>query len=205
MSGCHCEEDAYGEVLELVIPFTTYPEKDTFHVGDTIWIDTHFDKDIEILNSPKTIRLENFTFFVEFGIAEISGDTENYNIEIDTLTEIGTIGYLPLHGALAYPITIIEDDFHFSFRGAIILKTPGMFYMFFSTDGGLYEGPYYDHPKLYVCKNDRRDEVYVHYYNVSTNQADYDNYFRKTQVDYLLDLYDYERYKNLGTISFVVL
>ncbi len=202
---CNCEEDSYGEVLDLVIPITTYPDKDTFHIGDTIWIEAQFNKDIRILNSTKTIRLEAFTFFTDLGIAEISGETENYQVDIDTITEIGAIDYLPLHGALAYPLTFIEEEHYYVFKGAVVLKSKGLFYLFFSTNGRFYEVPFYDHPKLYVCKNDRRDRVNVHYDNPSTSQANYEELFRQTQVDYLLDLYDYERYKNLGTISFKVL
>jgi hypothetical protein len=202
---CHCEEDTYGEVLDLVIPITTHPDKDTFHIGDTIWMEAQFNKDIRLLNSTKTIRLEAFTFFTDLGIAEISGETENYQIDIDTIAEIGAIDYLPLHGALAYSLTFVEEEHYYVFKGAVVLKSKGLFYLFFSTNGRFYEAPFYDHPKLYVCKDDRRDRVNVHYDNPSTSHADYENFFRKTQVDNLLDLYDYEKYKNLGTISFMVL
>lgn len=203
--GCHCEEDHYGEVLNLVVPMTTFPDQDTFRIGDTIWMEAYFDKEIEILNSSNTIRMDNFTFYVEMGIAEISGENENYNVQVDTVAEVGSIGYLPLHGALAYPLTFIEEDEYYNFKAAVVLKSPGLFYLFFSTDGSLYEAPYYDHPKLYVCNENRRDRVNVHYHNPHTSLSNYENFFRKTQVDYLLELYDYERYKNLGSISFVVL
>ena len=165
----------------------------------------HFKKEIAILNSSSTIRLEDFKFFTEIGIAEISGENENFNVKIDTLTFIGKMGYLPLHGALVYPLTYVEDFEFYTFKGAIILKSSGLMHLAFSTDGSLYEAPFYDHPKLYVCKDDRRDRVNVHYDNPSTSHANYEEFFRQTQVDYLLDLYDYERYKNLGTISFIVL
>ncbi|HEY3386071.1 MAG TPA: hypothetical protein VGK46_06155, partial [Saprospiraceae bacterium] len=98
-----CEEDQYGENLVLIVPMTTIPSEDSLSFGDTLWIDVHIDKEVSIVNSDKTIRLDSFNFFTELFISEISGTEEDYYTPIDTFVVKGKLHYLPLPTALVYP------------------------------------------------------------------------------------------------------
>lgn len=65
-----CKSDEYGEILELDIPITTFPAKDTFLFGDTLAIQANFNKEVELYNKAGTIRLDSFKFFALFGVSE---------------------------------------------------------------------------------------------------------------------------------------
>lgn len=200
-----CKPDKYGEILELVVPINTSPAKDTFQIGDTLSIEANFDKDIEIYNTSNTIKLDSFTFFGLFGISEISDTVENYLINIDTIVEVGQVGYLPLHDdVIAYPIEFFEDDtgYHLAFK--IALNTRGMFWISMVSANFFYEKSNYDHPALYICDNIRRDRIEVYYQNASTSIEAYNEIFLKTKVDYLLQVLNFDNYQKGGGISIIV-
>lgn len=199
-----CKPDRYGEFLQLVMPVTTSPAKDTFAIGDTLTIEANFVKDIEIYNTTNTIKLDSFKFFTQFGVADITDTFENFNVLIDTIVEVGQVGYLPLQGAIAYPINFLEDEGGYHLKFKVILKSKGMFWLFFSSAEFFYEEPNYDHPALYTCDNNRRDRVIVFFKNSNTTLKAYQDIFLKTKVDYLLQSWDFERYSNLGSISIIV-
>ncbi len=199
-----CKPDKYGEILELVVPITTSPAKDTFATGDTILIEAHFGKLIEVYNTIHTFELDSFDFFTDFLVLEISDTVENYYSEIVTIVEVGQVGYLPLQGALTYPLTYFEDEdgYHIVFK--IVLKSPGMFWVAFSTSSFLYDKPFYDHPALYVCDQNRRDRVEVYYENSSSTLNAYNEIFLKTKVDHLKKNIDFESYSKVGSHCIVV-
>lgn len=199
-----CKPDKYGELLELVVPIATSPAKDTFAVGDTLTIEANFDKEIEVYNTSNTIKLDSFIFYTDFGISEISDTFENYAVNIDTIVEIGKVGYIPLQGSAAYPIQYVEDSNGYRVKFKIVLNSKGMFWVFFSCGFFYYEPSNYDHPALYTCENNRRDQVIVYFNNSSTTIEGYNYIFLKTKVDYLLQSCDFERYSNLGSVCIIV-
>lgn len=200
-----CKPDKYGEILQLVVPINTSPSQDTFGIGDTLSFESHFDKDIEIYNTSYTIKLDNFKFFGLFGISEITDTIENYNFNIDTIVEVGKIGYLPLYdNVIAYPIEFFEDDsgYHLAFK--VVLKTKGMFWIRIVSANFFYEESNYDHPALYICESNRRDRIKVYFQNPNTSIENYNEVFLRTKVDYLLESVDYKSYQEGGGISVIV-
>ncbi len=85
-----------------------------------MWIDVHIDKDVSVLNSNKTIRLDDFRFFTELFISEISGLEENYYSRVDTIVLEGALDYLPLPTALSYPVTYDEHIDYYAFQVGIV-------------------------------------------------------------------------------------
>ncbi len=200
-----CKPDKYGEILELVVPITTSPSKDTFAIGDTISFKANFTKEIQIYNTNNTIRLDSFDFFGLFGISEISDSFERFNINIDTIVTVGQLGYLPLYdNAVAYPVTFLENDSGYHLEFKIVLNSSGIFWIRISAASFFYDKSNYDHPALYVCDNNRRDRIDVYYENASTSFNAYNNIFLKTKVDYLLQVLDYENFQKGGGISIFV-
>ena len=200
LASCDCKEDKYGEILELEVPITTYPMKDTFNVGDTLWIEANFEKDVSLYNSSNTIRLDSFNFFTEMAISEISGTTELFGIFVDTVVEIGKLSFLPLATAAVYPIQYEEDADTYRFKAGLILTSKGLFLISIITPSFLYEEEY-NHPALFSCGHNKRDKIEVYYYNQSTNETTYNNLFLQTNVQYLKDLLTYEKYANSASIT----
>lgn len=199
-----CKPDKYGEVLELDVPISTNPAKDTFFVGDTLTIESNFSKEVQLYNKSETIRLDSFKFFALFGLSEISDTIEDYDIQIDTIVQAGKLGYLPLQGAVAYPVEFDENPngYHFAFK--IVIHERGKYWLNISSSPLLYEEPYYEHPALYLCDNNRRDAINIYFTNISTTLQAYNQIFRTTKVDYLLRLMDFDRYSKAGSISIIV-
>lgn len=200
-----CEEDRFGEKLELIVPINTMPGQDTFSVGDTLWIEANFSKEVEVNSLSERIRLDDFNFFTEFVISEISDTLPDYLVHIDTFVKVGRLEYLPLSTLAVYPITYVEDSDGYKFMAGVIFKEKGLFLINFNTDIGLFESPNYEHPALYTCEGNRREQVIVRYRNQSTSMENYTSLFKKTKVEYLLQLVDFEEYKNQGCITVVVL
>jgi hypothetical protein len=199
---CKCEEDSFGNQLELVIPLLSYPQKDTFKIGDTIWFDIDIDKQIEIFNTDQTILLQDFDFLTDFFVSEISDTIENYNVSIDTIVVAGSMQKLVLQTAIVYPVKFIENDTSYRFKAGIVFHHPGLYWLGLSTSYLFFE--HVDHPALYVCKNKRRERVDVYYQNNSTSKEVYDELFFSTNVEYLKELTSFEEYKNVGSITIVV-
>ena len=202
LSACNCKDDVFGSHLQLIVPFESFPKKDTFNVGDTIHFNFDFSKEVSVLNKPGKIRLDSFNFFTDFFIAEISGEEENYWIPIDTIVDIARMAYLPLVTAVIYPVYFLENADSYQFSAKIVLKQSGLYWMGFSTDSFLYES--YEHPSMYACKNERRYKVEVFYTNPSTSVENYNTMFLSTKVQYLPELTDYEEYSGVGAISIYV-
>ncbi|HEY3386072.1 MAG TPA: hypothetical protein VGK46_06160 [Saprospiraceae bacterium] len=200
-----CEEDQFGEKLELIVPINTTPSRDTFGIGDTLWIEAIFSKHIEVNNVSDKIRLDGFNFFTDLVITEISDTVENNSVHIDTIVKVGKLEYLPLSTLIVYPITFKEDQDSYSFMAGVSFKENGLYLINFNTDIGLFEYPNYEHPALYACEGNRRDQVIVKYKNQSTSIKNYSTLFRKTKVDYLLNLVDFDEYRNQGCITIIVL
>lgn len=112
--------------------------------------------------------------------------------------------YLPLNGAVTYPVEFEEDNdgYHLSFK--IVIHSRGKFWLNISSSPILYEDPNYEHPALYSCENNRRDRVNLYFTNTSTTLDAYNQIFLTSNVDYLLRLMDFERYSKAGSIAIIV-
>jgi hypothetical protein len=198
-----CDEDMYGDHLELVIPMTTYPSQDTFHIGDTLWVEFNIDKNVALSNTDKSIRLDSFDFFSKFYIAEISDTISNYDVNMDTFILKGKLEYLPLTYVTLYPITYVETVEEYQFKMGVVINEPGLYYIGMDTNPDLYE--FHNHPALFTCEDNKRKSVDIYYHNTSTSLATFENIFKQTNVEYLRDLVDYEDYSRGGAIAIVVL
>ena len=196
-----CEPDKYGENLVLIVPMTTTPAEDSLSLGDTLWIDVHIDKEVSIVNSDKTIRLDSFNFFTELFISEISGTEEDYYTPIDTFVVKGKLHYLPLPTALAYPVIYEENPDYYVFNVGIVPKERGLYWIGFSSHIKVLEA--YDHPAMYLCEGNRRDDVRIQYQNSSTNQDNFESIFKRTEVSYLQNV-EYEDFAGVGSVALVV-
>jgi hypothetical protein len=200
LNGCkNCESDEYGAELELIVPIETTPLSETIRVGDTLWITADFDKEVMLKDRPLSIRLDDFNFFSEIVVSEITDTTENYSIDIEIIEEVGQISFLPLQTAITYPVFYEEREDSYHLKGGIVFNQEGLFFVNLSTQPLLYED--YEHSAMYQCEDKRRRSVRVCYANASTNVENYENVFLQTNVDYLLELMDYEAFESIGSFA----
>jgi hypothetical protein len=203
LSACECEPDVYGERLELVLPITTFPQQDTFQVGDTMHVVIDFEKDVVVDGIPNTIYLQDFLFPSYLAISEISDTVEDYNVDFSILPVTGVLEELVLVTGKAFAIRYEEDSEGYHFACKVILSTPGIYFLGLSATNRVYKT--YEHPAVYTCGRNRRDDISITYMNESTTETAFNNIFLSSPIDYFHTLYDYKRYSKLGAISFVVI
>ncbi|MFK8164226.1 MAG: hypothetical protein AB8H12_17405 [Lewinella sp.] len=202
VSGCRCKPDVYGDNILLEVPLCIGVSSDTINAGDTIWISAEFDKQVLELKSGQEILLDNFNFFTELGISEIS-DTIQEIIAVSTFSDIGFIEELPLITAISYPITYEETEDQYLFKGGMIAPNEiGLYVISPFSANILFEG--YNHPALLICGNDRRSIVNVSYKNKYSTRENYENTYINTQVPFLLERATFEDYQSAGAVSFYV-
>lgn len=200
LTGCNnCEGDEYGAELELMVPIETTPSSETMQIGDTLWVTANIDKDVLLKDRQLSIRLDNFNFFTEMIISEISDSIENFIVDFQVIEDVGEVDVLPLITLLSYPLKYVEEENAYRFRAGIVFSGAGLYYIRFDTLPEVYER--YEHPAMYQCEDKRRRSVSVCYANPSTNVENYENVFLQTNVDYLLELMDYERYASIGSFT----
>ena len=202
VSACGCKEDEFGEQMVIEMPVSTYPVKDTFRVGDTLWVDLLFPKVFSVKDANGKIVLEGFDFRTELGFSEVSDTIEQFSGSWEVLERIGTVDILPLSTAIAYPIGIVEDTMHYQFKAGFILSEPGLYWFLFNTPGYLYED--YEHPAMYTCGNNRRSSVSFFHQNPASTEEGYQRLISETNVEYIPELVDWEEYQSLGSLTFWV-
>src|SRR5690606_28968668 len=60
--------------LHFELPVKIYPAKDTFKVGDTMWIEQEFNDQLVNLNNNQTYKFENFNFKASLSIHDLNVD-----------------------------------------------------------------------------------------------------------------------------------
>lgn len=202
ISSCGCKEDEFGEQMTLQVPVQTWPAKDTFQLGDTIWVEANFGQQVIVKDAASDIYLEDFDFFPQLSFSEISDTTEFFEAEVDFVEQIGQIETLPLATALVYPMQFLETDSAYQLRIGVVLEAKGLFLLTVSTRSWAFEG--YDHPAMYVCEDKWRDEVRIEYQNSSTSKERFEELFLTTNVTYLKDGVSFEEYQKTGSHTFFV-
>lgn len=203
LTGCkECDGDTFGEQLDLIVPINTIPSEDIFSTRDTLWIVANIDKEVMVKDNEHLIRLDNFNFFTEMVISEISDTVEYFDIDIEIIQTIGEVSVLPLITAISYPLRYDEEANAYRLRAGIIFNEPGLYLIGFQTFFGLFEE--YEHPAMYYCEDQRRTKTTVTYVNTSTTLNNFENIFGQTQVSYHLEQIDYERFAHGGAHAILV-
>ncbi len=78
LTNCAKKECREGNLLSnqinlyFVLPVKVYPAKDTFKIGDTLWIEQEFSDQLANINSGKTYKLANFDFTMGMSIDDLN-------------------------------------------------------------------------------------------------------------------------------------
>ena len=198
---CNECDDIYGDSIELEVSINSMPRKDTIVVRDTMWVLADIDKNVEVKNTDQTILLEDFNFFTEMHLSEISTDVERYDLSFDIVEQIGEVEVLNLTTAITYPIIYEESANAYKLRFGIVFHEVGLYYLGFFSSSNLLES--YSHPAL-LCNGEHRSNVDIQYSNSSSSEDNYRDLLLSTSIDYILNS-SYEEFEIIGMHSFVVI
>ncbi|MEM8585586.1 MAG: hypothetical protein AAGF87_15010 [Bacteroidota bacterium] len=166
-SGCNrCQDEDYGGWLNLEIPVEVGADQDTFFLGDTLWIKMDMSKDVFVQNADRTIRLDDFQFFLNFFLAEISTDQELYLSESTIVERVGRLENQAFQTSINYPMILEETPSSYRLEVGILLEHTGLFYAAISDCIRCLER--YVHPALFYCSNRRRTQDYF-FQNIHTS------------------------------------
>jgi hypothetical protein len=187
----------------MEVPIRSYPSTVEFNVGDTLFWEAEFSKQIPVRNNPNPILLEDFSFYTAFEISEISSpDTVDFNREIDLVSIVGEVVRGDFTQEL-YPLFFDETVDRYRIHFGIVLKEPGLYgaglYVFSQS---LAES---NHPVVYTCGNNLRSSTTIFYRNPSTNRAAYDSLYLSSLNSDITELSTFEQFANYGGITFRVI
>ncbi len=134
----NCEDRAckLGDKHVFDIPVTLSPAKDTYHIGDTIWVYSRFDKHVHDRVADKDYELEYFLFSPRTNIVRLDSIDAlprlvgDFRWGVDTawnylLNESVYDGVKSLEGQYAY-----LDDRYYALKFYIIPKKAGLFFFY---------------------------------------------------------------------------
>lgn len=133
--GGKCEQRGFTE-LEFDLPVKITPSRDTFRIGDTIWIENSFDDMLVNQNSNKSYRVQNFDFGTNLTITDLNSPpiAISYKNPIiitvegtTTGTNIGTVDYQTIY---------VDYDYtqnRYRYKAAFILDRSGFYLIAFSS------------------------------------------------------------------------
>jgi hypothetical protein len=197
-SSCECEEDEFGEVLRMEIPVDVGANRNSFQVGDTLWINADFPKEVDVVDHQNDIELIGYNFFSALSISEISDtDLRSYLTE-DIILDVGEVTIDQLGD---YNFTFVESDGRYSTRFGIVLSLPGKFTTSSFTNAIEQRG--YEHPSLYTCKDNKRMNVFIDRVNQFSTQENFDDFNNWRGGDGSF-VQTFEGYRKRGKFTFQV-
>jgi len=117
-------------VFEL--PATLNPAKDTFLIGDTITITSEFPNKVFDKSTKKYYKLENWKFFLEIRLREISDTISNeaalldFEVLIDSIYNFAPLQYS--NGSVSYVGDYLYSEKNYSLKYSLIPKKIGLYY-----------------------------------------------------------------------------
>ena len=155
-----------------------FPVKDSFKIGDTIWISCDFSNKLES-NSGEVIDFSNNPLFTDFLIGKIdtSPYIQNYQ-DFKIINKIGNLHFYALIGVAGYELNHVESSEKFQIKFGIIPSKVGL-YNFTLTSSYNIDNNF--GPELNTIEN---CDEYVDYFNIYINNGIDTNYeFLKNAKD----------------------
>ena len=199
---CECEPDEFGDELVLVVPITASLSDTVIAVGDTVFWQADFSKEVTVRGSTLPVKLENYPFFTSFDLIELSdAEVLDFNRPVDVLELVGEVVTIS-QDQTVYLLKFRETDDRYAIAFGIIFKEPGLYSAGFSN---VLQSEDIDHPVAYKCNDSRRTSLYNEYSNPATSRQVYEALYLSSPNRILQELTTYERYTATGSISFRVI
>ena len=124
-----CRQDFLFE-----IPVSVYPNSDTLHIGDTLWIEMSFSDELVDLNTEQTYQLENFQFYTETHIGRIDSTVLINAVSLfEHHSEIGQITYMDFGGGAFGGINYDYQNNTYRLKAGLICLKKGTYSFDFSS------------------------------------------------------------------------
>lgn len=201
LTGCVCRDDVYSERLDLIIPIQSTPNVTTFQVGDTLYWEANFSKEVEVRGHDQPISLTGFDFFSSFVISEIgSEELVDFNRRITIAQDVGDVGMIT-SDQNTYPVRFREGDDAYRLSFGVVLLEEGLY------TAGLQSFALpedFNHSAAFSCGNRRRSDITINFQNSSTDQQVYDSLYLSSPNPTIQRLAEFSRYRDYGGITFRV-
>jgi hypothetical protein len=137
LNSCVKEKCQIAGFYEFEIPATLTPDKDTFQVGDTITFVSSFEDQVFERKTKKFYKLENFKFYPELSMAEVSDSATNkgalvdFDVIIDSMINFHRIDYTD--GQIDYigEYNYVSNKYSLDFK--LVPRIPGLYVLYFSS------------------------------------------------------------------------
>ena len=136
--GCRkeCRDADFGGAYQFVIPATLSPAKDTFRIGDTIYVSSVFSDEVFERQTQNYYKLENWRFYPDTGVDRI--DFADTPLVRDALGSFDVIVpedfdysiYNYLSGDIALIGQYNYENGTYALEYAIVPQDTGLFYFF---------------------------------------------------------------------------
>lgn len=155
--------------LRFELPVKIYPAKDTFKVGDTMWIEQEFNDQLVNLNNNQTYKFENFNFKASLSIHDLNVDgIYSYQNPL-IIVYVGTS-----KGESGTSMDFEYENNKYHFKAAFIPNRKGLYMMNF----GSAIGPKGADTKITECKNE-----YYEFFTITNGNTDNNYEMMKNAVD----------------------
>lgn len=138
-----CKDKNCPDYLFYRIPYSLHPMKDTFTVGDTLWLTMDFSE--ELIDERGNIKntFQNYDFRMGIGCERIDIDpplahTLDY-LRIFTLIGTDSSIFLPSSGVSLFTFVPDYTDKKYVFKCALVIQEKGLFYFGAGPSEGLGE------------------------------------------------------------------
>ena len=179
------------------LPVTISQAKDTFTVGDTIWVDNSFSNQIVNSRNNKTYTVNNFDFDTKMAIKDLNSPRPSVSYSNPTIVTLhGKTAINSVGGNDSYQSIDLTQDFsdgRYKYKCGIVLERSGFFAIIFFT--------LEKHRKVDITECPREDMLLSY----KTNNATNNNYeMVKNAQDHAFSGLTLEDYNKIGGFCFYV-
>jgi hypothetical protein len=183
----------------MEIPVDIGGERNLYQVGDTLWVQADFPKEVVVVGSSSRIELTDYKFFSELFLAEISDSELRFYSSPNVLVEVGVVELNQLGG---YDYVFENTGSGYAVRFGVILSQAGTFSSTSLTDGDAQSG--LDQDEHYVCGDNRRTNVFIDRINRFSTMENFNEFNEWNRVGDGSFVQTYEGYQRAGKFTFRV-
>jgi hypothetical protein len=123
--------------FEFDIPYRVVPVKDTYNVGDTLWIESQFSSQLHNKRNGKTYTLDPFDFRMSGVILDLQTNPCLPTTAYDMVNSASELYASDRSGSYFFFRYVLSDGFY-HWKAGFVLKQAGMFAVLPDTDIDLY-------------------------------------------------------------------
>lgn len=128
-----CKDKNCPDFLFYQVPYTLTPAKDTFNLGDTLWVEMDFPEEMTDVNGGIKNVFHNYDFRIELACDKMDIDppmakTTDY-LRFHKVIGQSTVVNLPGAGVSGYKILPVFQDDRYRFKCGLITQKKGLFFI----------------------------------------------------------------------------